>query len=268
MSANSIYRQQPTPSPCCVGYWRGMQDSTDGRTAILDSSGKGNHLVLGANATYANVVGTNAGYATIIGAGSPTDRSLATSFVLPWDMALGQSLLLAVTIKAAAPGATAHLFNARGASNDVKGMSLVMDNLGRPQVFVRDTVATSSTGAPTDVACDNTDKLVIAAIDGTSKRAYGYLGATPWSTTGTAGVSLSASAAGSTQCDDPARWGASGDFASGNGTWVSGANLLIKQAQLYVMPYWPNNMAAILAELVKNPHRPLPARMLPALVSA
>lgn len=262
--AVSTFIKKATPSACYWGFWRGIQDSTDGRTTLIDGSGKGRDLVMGANATYANVVGTNAGYATIIGAASPTDRSVATAAVLTWDMFAGQSLIVAATMKAAAPGATAHLFNARGSSGDVKGMSILMDSLGKPSVVVRDTASSFVSTVPSEVFTDSTDHQIIVAIDGTGKRLYIWRDGTGVSNTG---QTITATA-GTTQGDDVARWGAAGDFASGNGTWVSAANLQLKDMHVLVMPYWPANITNIVAELVRNPHRPLPARMLPATASA
>lgn len=249
-----------TPSACAVGVWRGLQDSGDGRTTILDSSGKGNHLVLGAAATYSAVVGTNAGYCTIVGTASASDKTIQTPTILTWDMYAGQSLILFATVKAALPGSTVQLFNARGSAGNLQGFSLLFDTAGKPSVVVRDSAGTSFISVvPTDVFLDGTDHKIIVGIDGTGKKAYIWKDGTAVSNTGQAITATG----GSTQGDDPARWGGNGDV-----TWVSGANLQIRHMHLYVMPYWPSNITTIVAELGKNYDQPLPARMLPATASA
>lgn len=260
----AIYIKNTDPSPCYVGMWRGLQDSTDGRTSIIDRSGKNKNLVLGADTSYAQFC-SNAGYLTLTGSPPGANKAVSTPDVFTWDMFIGQSLIVAATIKAAAPGATAHIFNARGGTGDVKGFALVVDNLGRPVVFVRDTGTTFSTTAATDILTDSTDHQVICAVDGNSKKVYIWKDGVAVSNSG---QTITATG-GTTQGDGTAQWGAIGDFAGfAGGTWVNGANLLIKDMHALVMPYWPANIATIVAELVKNPHRPLSARLLPALVSA
>lgn len=265
MSENkALYLGKPNPSPCYVGMWRGMQDATDGRTSILDRSGKGRNLVLGGDTTYAQFC-SNAGYLTLTGAPSGANKAVATPDVFVWDLFAGQSLIVAATIKAAAPGATAHIFNARGGTGDVKGFALVVDNLGRPVVFVRDTATTFSTTAAADVLTDSTDHQVICAVDGTAKKVYIWKDGVAVSNSG----QTITSTAGTTQGDGTAQWGAIGDFAGfAGGTWVNGANLLIKDMHALVMNYWPSNIATIVAELAKNPHRDLSDRLLPATASA
>lgn len=261
----ATYIKKATPATGYFGLWRGMQDSTDGRTSIVDGSGNGRHLLVGAGGTYSAVVGTNSGYATIVGAASPTDKSLATSDVLTWDMYTGQTLIGAATIKAANPATTAWVFNARGATGDVKGCGLAVDGSGKPIVYVRDTGTTFATTAPTEVVADSTDHQIIWVIDGTGKKAYIWRDGTAVSNTGQAITAT----AGSTQGDGPARFGGAGDFAAASQpTWVSGANLLLRDMHLIVLPYMPNNITDVVAELARNPHRPLPARMLPATASA
>lgn len=266
MSENkALYLGKSEASPCYFGFWRGLQDSGDGRTSFLDSSGKNRPLLVGADTSYATAT-ANAGYATITGAPSGANKALATADVFAWDMFAGQSLLIAATIKAAAPGATAHIFNARGGANDVKGFALTVDSTGKPSVIVRDTSGASFvSGVPTDVLTDSTDHQVIVAINGTSKRLWGWKDGALWSNiNANVGTAITATA-GTTQGDDPARWGAIGNFAEfAGGTWVNGANLLIRDMHALVMPYWPANIATIVAELVKNPQRRLSARLLPA----
>lgn len=250
-----------SPSDAYVGFWPGCQDTTDGRAAIVDKSGNDNELLLGAQATYAAVTGT-AGYVSIVGAAATSDKSLATSGVLQWDMFAGQSLILAFVIKAAAPGATATVFNARGSSGDVKGVAVVVDLNGKPIIYIRDTAATFATNVPTDIICDGTDHVIVVAIDGTGKRAYGWNDGVAWSTL-TAGQAVTATA-GSTQGNDPARWGASGDFVSASvGTWVNGATLNLRHMHVLVSNSWPSNIADIVKDLTKNIHRPLSSRLLP-----
>ncbi len=260
--AVSTFIKKATPSACYYGMWRGMQDSGDGRTNIVDGSGQNRPLLLGANATYANVVGTNAGFCTIIGANTPTDRSLVGGSVFTWDLFAGHSMIVAATMNAAAPAANAHLFNARGANGDVKGMSVVIDTAGKPVVFIRDTGTTFATTAPSEAVADSTNRQVIVAIDGTAKKVYIWRDGAPVSNTGQTVTST----AGSTQSDDAPRWGMADPV--GNPTWINSANLLLRDMHLMVMPYWPANIDKIVAELARNPHRPLPARMLPATVSA
>lgn len=250
-----------SPSPSYVGFWPGCQDAADGRTTIVDKSGKGNDLLLGAQATYSAVTGS-AGYASIVGAAATSDKSLATAGVLPWDMYAGQSLILAFVVKAAAPGSTATLFNARGASGDVKGIAVVVDLNGKPTIYVRDTGTTFATNLPTNVICDGAEHVIIVAIDGTSKIAYGWVDGTAWSTLGS-GQAITA-IAGSTQGNDPARWGASGDFVAASvGTWVNGATLNLRHMHALVMSSWPSNISDIVKELTKNIHRPLSDKLLP-----
>lgn len=250
-----------SPSGAYVGFWPGCQDSTDGRTTIVDKSGKANDLLLGAQASYAAVTAA-AGYASIVGAAATSDRSLATSGALLWDMYAGQSLIIAFAIKAAAPGASSTIFNARGASGDVKGVAVVVDLNGKPIVYVRDTAATFATNLPSNVICDGAEHIIVVAIDGTGKMAYGWMDGVAWSTL-TAGQAVTATA-GSTQGNDPARWGASGDFVSASvGTWVNGATLNLRHMHVLVSNSWPSNIADIVKELTKNIHRPLSAKLLP-----
>ena len=63
----------PTPSPCYFGCWPGIQISTDGRSTIQDISGKGRHLVVGSDTSYATAT-ANAGYTTITGAPSGANK--------------------------------------------------------------------------------------------------------------------------------------------------------------------------------------------------
>lgn len=250
-----------SPSDAYVGFWPGCQDTTDGRAVIVDKSGNDNDLLLGAQATYAAVTGA-AGYASIVGAAATSDKSLATSGVLPWDMFAGQSLILAFVIKAAAPGATATVFNARGASGDVKGVAVVVDTNGKPFIYIRDTATTFATNLPADIVCDGTAHVIVVAIDGTGKMAYGWKNGVAWSTL-TSGQAITATT-GSTQGNDPLRWGASGDFVSASvGTWVNGATLNLRHMHALVLNSWPANIGDIVEELTKNIHRPLSAKLLP-----
>lgn len=262
--ANELFQKRHAVSPCCYGMWRGIQDATDGRTSVVDSSGAGRHLVYGPDTTYAQFC-SNPGYLTLTGSPAGANKGVSTPTTPAWDMFAGQSLIVAATIKAAVPGATAHIFNGRGGANDVKGAALVVDSAGRPVAFVRDTGTTFSSTAPSDVLTDSADHQVIMGIDGTGKKVYLWKDGAAVSNSGQAITAT----AGSTQGDAPAQWGGIGDYAAfAGGTWVNGANLLIRDMHLYVMPYWPANVAAVVAELVKNPQRPLSARLLPALVSA
>lgn len=264
MSENqATYLKKATPSPRYFGMWPGMQDSSDGRTQLLDISGNGRHLNIGPGGSYAAVTGT-AKWASVVGAAQPTDKTLYTTDALPWDMFLGQSLIVSWTNNAAAPGSTAHTFNARGATANVQGMSILSDNLGRPTAFVRDTATTTTVVASSGVIFDGTDKTNTFMIDGTNKLARGYTGTTPWSATGTAGVSLAGSTAGTTLSNDPMRWGGAGDFvAASQGTWVNGATLLLRNMHVLVLDYWPSNYLDIVAELAQNPQRPLSERLVP-----
>lgn len=263
---NPAIIKRQTPSACYYGFWPGMQDATDGRTQILDISGKGRHLSVGAGDTYAAVTATSR-YATINGAAQPTDKCLSHADILPWNMAAGQSCLIAFTINAAAPGANGQVFNTRGGSGVVNGVSLFCEATGKPQYTVRDGTTTFTSGTPTNVVCDSTDHQVILAIDGTGKRGWGWVDGAKWSNM-TNGEAITATA-GSTLPDGPTRWGAQGDFvAASTGTWVAGQVLRLRHMHALVMPYWPANIDAIVAELYRNPHRPLSARLLPALASA
>lgn len=258
----TIALKKQTPSPRYFGFWPGMQDSADGRTQILDTSGKGRHLSVGANGGYAAVTGTNSAFATIVGAAAGQDRSLATAAVFAWDLFAGQSLVLQATVNAAVPGATAHIFNARGSNADVKGIALTVDAAGKPVVFIRDTSATFATNLPTNVLTDGNDHIVTVAVNGTAKTIQIFIDGVAISTH--AAPQAITATAGSTQGDDPARWGGAGDFvASANPTWVNGANLKIRHMHAIVMDAWPANIADIRAELLRNPHRPLSNKLLP-----
>lgn len=267
MSDNhSILPRKQTPSSCYYGFWPGMQDATDGRTQILDVSGKGRHLSVGAGDTYAAVTATSS-YATINGAAQPTDKSLVAPGTFPWDMFAGQSLLLAFTIKAAAPGGNGQVFNSRGGAGNVNGMSLFMEATGKPQWTVRDGTTTFTSGTPTNVACDGADHHIVFGIDGTGKRGWGWIDGAKWSNM-TNGEPCT-STAGSTLPDGPLRIGAQGDFvAASTGTWVNGQVLRLRRMHALVMPYWPGNIDTLVAELYRNPGRPLSDRLVPALVSA
>lgn len=256
-----IALKKQTPSPRYFGFWPGMQDSGDGNTTIRDRSGNGRDLNLGVNATYSTVT-QNSQWATVVGAAAGQDKSLATAGVFTWDLFAGQSLILQATMNAAPPGATAHIFNARGSGGDVKGMAFTVDLNGKPVVFIRDTVATQSSNLPTNILADSTDHTFRVEINGTAKTMQIFIDGTPISTH--ASPQAITSTAGSTQSDDPARWGGAGDFIpSSSPTWVAGANLLLRHMHLLVMDSWPDNIAAIRAELLRNPHRPISARLLP-----
>mgnify|MGYP000007494091 CR=1 FL=1 len=257
-----IALKKQTPSPRYFGFWPGMQDSGDGRTQILDTSGQGRHMGVGVNGTYAAVTGTNSQWATIVGAAAGQDKSLATAGVFTWDLFAGQSLILQATMNAAPPGATAHIFNARGSGADVKGMAFTVDLNGKPVVFIRDTVATQSSNLPTNILADSTDHTFRVEINGTAKTMQIFIDGAPISTH--ASPQAITSTSGSTQSDDPVRWGGAGDFvAAASPTWVNGANLKLRHMHLLVMDSWPDNIAAIRAELLRNPHRPISARLLP-----
>ena len=190
------------------------------------------------------------------------DKAIATTDILTWDMFAGQSLLVALTMKAALPGATCQVFNSRGATADVKGMAFAVDAAGKPLIFLRDTAATFATNLPTDVICDGTDHTIIVMIDGTGKKAYGWNNGVAWSTL-TSGQAIT-STAGSTQSNEGARFGGSGDFvAASSPTWVNGATLFVRNMHVAVMDYWPSNYLTIVKELTANIHRPLSAVMLP-----
>ena len=253
--------KQITPSPRYFGMWPGMQDPTDGRTQILDISGKGRHLSVGPQGTYAAVTATSR-YASIVGSVNASDKSLATTDILVWDMFAGQSLILSMTVNAAAPGGTAFLFGARGASGDTKGISLGIDLNGKPVAYVRDTGTTFGSNLPTDVVCDSTDHIVTMVVNGTAKTMQIFKDGVPVSTL-TTPQAISATA-GTTQCDDKARFGAAGDFvASSTPTWVNGSTLKVRHMHLLVTDTFPANYLALVAELVRNPHRCLSAGLLP-----
>lgn len=250
-----------TISPRYFGFWPGMQDPLDGRASIIDRSGKGRNLNVGANGTYSAVTATSK-YASVVGAVAAQDKALATTDVLTWDMFAGQSMILALTMNAAIPGAVSQVFNARGGSGDVKGMALAVDAAGKPLIYVRDTVATFATNLPTDVICDGTDHTIIVMIDGTNKKAYGWKDGVAFSTL-TSGQTIT-SISGSTQGNDPARFGASGDFVAASApTWVNGQTLKLRNMHVMVMDYWPANYLTIVKELNSNIHRPLSAALLP-----
>lgn len=252
--------KKATPSSRYFGFWPGMQDATDGNTAILDKSGKGRNLILGASATYGAVTPTSQ-YATIVGSVNASDKSLATADAFVWDMFAGQSLIMQCTMNAAVPGAQAHVFNARGASGDVKGFGLTVDSAGRPVAQVRDTGTTFGSNTPSNVITDSTPHIVTVVINGTAKTIQIFVDGTPISTHAT--PQAITATGGSTQADGPARWGAQGDFVtSSTPTWVNGANLLLRHMHLIVMDSYPANISAILAELLRNPHRPLSNKLL------
>lgn len=256
-----LHLRKQVTSPRYFGFWPGMQDSTDGRTQVLETGGTGRHLLLGTNGLYSQVT-ANSGYASIVGTANGQDKSLATADVLPWDLFSGQSLILQATVNAAAPGATAFIFNARGAAGDVKGAALSVDTAGKPVIFIRDTGTTFATNVPTNVVCDSTDHVVTAVINGTAKTAQIFDNGVAVSTL-TTPQAITATA-GSTQGNDPARWGGSGDFVSAAvPTWVNSATLKIRHMHVIVMDSFPANLATLIAELVRNPHRPLSAKLLP-----
>lgn len=255
-----ISRKPITPSSRYFGFWPGMQDSGDGNTQLLDKSGKGRPLSVGVNGSYAAATATSQ-YATVVGAAAGQDKSLAPVDLLPWDLLLNQSLLIQCTLNAALPGATAHIFNGRGAGGDVKGPALVVDSAGRPTMQIRDTGTTFASNTPTNVICDNTPHILTAVVHGANKTVQLLVDGSPISTHAT--PQAITATAGSTQGDGPPRWGAQGDFvASSTPTWVNGANLLLRHMHILVMDAYPANMPAILAELLRNPHRPLSNKLL------
>lgn len=257
---------RPNPSPCYVGFWPGIQVATDGLPSITDVSGKGNHLVLGSDTTYAQFCITP-GYLTITGAPSGANKAVATAGIFLCDLALGQCPFFHMRVKAAAPGATAYLINCRGGAGDVKGISVASDAAGKPVVFVRGSGgSTWSTTAPTQSICDGTDHDLTVAIDPVSRKVHILIDGVAVSNSG---QTIDPTVTGSTQGDDPLRFGAIGDFAVfAGGTWVNGANLLIRYMHALVMPYWPANFAQVVAEVNKNPQRRISERLLPATASA
>ena len=201
-------------------------------------------------------------YASVVGSVAAQDKALATTDVLAWDMFAGQSLIVALTLNAAVPGAVSQVFNARGGASDVKGAALVVDANGKPLIYVRDTAATFATNLPTDVICDGTDHTVVIMIDGTNKMAYGWKDGVAFSTLASGQVITSV--AGSTQGNDPVRFGSSGDFVAASApTWVNGQTLKIRNMHVAVMNYWPANYLTIVKELTANISRPLSAALLP-----
>jgi len=80
------------------------------------------------------------------------------------------------------------------------------------------------------------------------------------------GATITASA-GSTQGDVPWTIGSNGDsVASSSGSWDAtgtSPSLFVRHAHLLVLDAWPSNYLDIMAELTKNPHRPLSAAMVP-----
>lgn len=256
-----LHIKKQTVSPRYFGFWPAMQDATDGNTVITDRSGYGRNLVVGTNGTYSAVTGTSK-YASIVGSANGQDKSLATVDVLPWDMFSGQSLICAFTMNAVAPGATSTLVNARGASSDVKGFALLVDLNGKPIIYVRDTAATFGSNLPTDVLCDGADNTIIVMIDGTGKKCYGWKNGVAWSTLGS-GQAIT-STAGSTQGNDPLRFGGSGDFVAASvPTWVNGATLKMRNMHMLVMDSFPSNYLTIVKELNAHINRPLSAALLP-----
>lgn len=247
-------------SPRCYGFWPGMQDATDGNTTILDKSGNGRNLTIGANGTYAAVTATSK-YSSIVGSANSQDKALTNAEVIQYDIAAGQSIILAFTINTDVPGAQCTICGFRGATGDIKGVAVKVDAAGKPIVSVRDTGITFNTTVPTDVITDSTDRVIVVAIDGTGKKIWGWNNGTLWSNMASG---ISGFGSGSTQPDGPLVFGGDGEFsAAGVPTWVTGHTLKIRNMAIYKMTSWPTNIAGIVSELTRNPHRPLSSFILP-----
>ena len=197
----------------------------------------------------------------IVGTANAQDKTIATAGVLPWDMYAGQSLLIAFTINTDAPGATAYVFGARGATGDVKGIAIGVDLNGKPNIYIRDTGTTFGSSSPTNVICDSTDHVVVVMIDGTAKKAYGWVDGIAWSSL-TAGQAITATA-GTTQSDSKLCWGGAGDFVAASvPTWANSHTLKLRNMHVAVMNSWPANYLTLVAELTRNPQKMLPASLL------
>lgn len=267
----TLANKKATPSRHYFGFWKAMQDSGDGRTQILDHSGKGRHLNIGDQGSYSAVTGTNAGFATIVGTPNAQDKTIYVPGTtenpkgsLLWDLFAGQSLIIAFTINGAAPGGNATVIGSRGAVTNVAGMALTVNATGLPAIVVRDTGTTFATNLPSagDTLCDGNDHNIVVMIDGTSKKAYGWKDGAAWSTL-TAGQAITA-VAGSTQCDDPFRWGGAGDFVAGSQqTWINGQSVKLRNMHVLVVPSWPENYLEIMRALTNQIHRPLSSKILP-----
>lgn len=247
-------------SPKCYAMWPGMQDPTDGLVTIRDRSGNGRHLAVGANGTYAEVTGTSK-YASIVGTPNSQDKALTHAGVINYDVAQGQSLIVACTINTDAPGAQSAIMSFRGSSGDIKGVALRVDAAGKPFVTIRDTGITWNSPVPTNVVTDSADHHLVIAINGTGKLVYGWVDGSAWSNmaAGQGGFG-----SGSVQPDGPLVWGGDGDFsAAGVPTWANSHTLKIRNMHIYKMDSWPTNIAGIVAELTSNPHRPLSKFILP-----
>ncbi len=263
----SIFIGNSAPSPRYVGFWPLMQDATDGNTQLLDRSGTGNHLSLGPQATYSTVVGTSK-YARIVSIAGANDRclKLASASTLTWNMngTTPQSLIVAMVVKAPAPGTTAIVWGNRSATLPTDGINLQSDTAGKPQIIIKDGATVYGSGAASATMCDDTDHMVVIMVDGTSKKLYGYMDGTVLSTMN--GATITASA-GSTQGDVPWTIGSNGDsVASSSGTWdtlLTSASLYVRHAHVLVMNSWPSNYLDIMREITKNPHRTLSADLLP-----
>mgnify|MGYP001607449449 CR=1 FL=1 len=249
-----------TPSPRYYGMWPGMQDAGDGLVTVRDRSGKQKHLTVGTGGTYAAVFATSR-YASVVGTAPGIDKALTGPDVISHDIALGQSMILACTINAAAPGAECTVGGYRGITGNIQGVSLKVDPTGHPFVTVRDSGATWNSAVPTNVACDSTDHQIIIAINGTGKKAWGWIDGALWSNMASGQTGFGS---GTTAPDGSIIWGGVGDFVAGaQPTWVNGQTLKIRNMHLCIMDYWPANIAGIVAELYRNPHKPLSKVILP-----
>lgn len=247
-------------SPKCYAMWPGMQDPTDGLVTIMDRSGNGRHLAIGASGSYAAVTGAST-YASIVGTANGVDKALTNSEVIQYNIASGQSIIIAFAMNAAAPGVVQTVCGFRGVSGDFKGVAVNVDAAGKPSVAIRDTGITYNTPLPTNVVTDGTDHFVIVAIDGTNKKVLGWDNGSLWSNMGSG---QSGFGSGSTQPDGPFVWGGTGDFVSGGvPTWVNGQTLKLRNMHVYVLPAWPSNISGIVAELTRNQNRPLSKFILP-----
>lgn len=244
----------------CYGFWPGMQDPTDGNTTILDKSGNGRHLTIGANGSYPVVTGTSK-YASIVGTPNSQDKALTNASVIPYDVAQGQSMIVSCTINTDVPGAQSTIMSFRGSTGDIKGVALRVDATGKPFVTIRDTGVTWNSPVPTNVVTDSADHSLVVAINGVGKVVYGWVDGSLWSnmSSGQGGFG-----SGSTQPDGPLVWGGDGDFsAAGVPTWANSHTLKIRNMHIYKMDSWPSNIAGIVAELTRNPNRPLSKFILP-----
>lgn len=151
--------RSPLVSGGVIGVWPMMQDSAD--TSVLDVSGRGRHLALGGGLTTAEAWATAAWLSTV---NASTDDTVPIPLAQWSDYSfnVGDSLLIALRFKAAAPASTeTWLGQGYGTSNH--GWRFVVKSTGVVAPWLDHAGGTKFLGDTTGVAADSAEHSLMFA---------------------------------------------------------------------------------------------------------